>query len=264
MAQRTLEARFVQHRGTSRGGDERAASPSSAAQSPSFLVGLGHRGSAVEHHLEALVGDRLSTLEPEGRQFRPQGAARPARLRRVVLADPPAASFSSSRQWVSPEVTYVEHIRFGRSALVPVDEPGEIALDPLPFGGEKLTGSSRIHGLSVACRPPQRRAAEGHDDEHPVVEALSGAFRRQGRVAGSSPSSARADEHDVPERRVAEGTSLASCAVISDTGGRTYPGQKIFVDGGPTCSRTSASRRRPSRRSQRADRRRLRRASVGW
>jgi hypothetical protein len=53
-----------------------------------------------------------------------------------------------------------------------VNEPSEIALDPLPFGGEKLTGSSRIHGLSVACRPPQRRPAEGHSGRR-VVEALS-------------------------------------------------------------------------------------------
>jgi hypothetical protein len=45
------------------GSDERAASPSSAARSPSFLVGLGHRQLGRRHRLEALVGDRLSTLD---------------------------------------------------------------------------------------------------------------------------------------------------------------------------------------------------------
>ena len=162
------------------GGDKRTGSPSSAAQSPSFLVGLGHRQLGRRHRLEALVGDRLSTLDRKAVGSGHEALLGPLDCGELFLQNLPPALVKFVLQQLSPEVTCVELIRFGRGALVRVDEPGEIALDPLPFGGEKLTGSSRIHGLSVTCR------------------------------------------------------------------GRTYHGKKIFVDGGPTCSRTSASRGRPS------------------
>jgi hypothetical protein len=140
-------------------GDEHAASPSSAAQSPSFLVGLGHRQLGRRHRLEALVGDRLSTLDRKAVRTGRKALLGPLDCGELFLQILPPALVKFVLQQLSPEVTCVELIRFGRGALVRVDEPGEIALDPLPFGGEKLTGSSRIHGLRVTCRPPQRRAA---------------------------------------------------------------------------------------------------------
>jgi hypothetical protein len=170
LAQRTW--RLDCQRAERQGSDERAASPSSAAQAPSFLVGLGHRQLGRRHRLEALVGDRLSTLDRKAVGSGRKALLGPLDCGELFLQILPPALVNFVLQQLSPEVTCVELIRFGRGALVRVDEPGEIALDPLPFGGEKLTGSSRIHGLSVTCRPPQRRAAEGHSGR-PVVEAFS-------------------------------------------------------------------------------------------
>ena len=143
----------------------------------------------------------------------------------------------------------LELIRFGRGALVRVHEPGEIALDPLPFGGEKLADSSRFHGLSVTCRPPQRRAAEGHSGR-PVVRHSLRTLASHGRGRGFQSlvrSSGRARARRA--RNAGHGRDLARIvfAVISDIGGRTYHGTRgYFVDGGSTCSRTSASPGRPS------------------
>jgi hypothetical protein len=134
---------------------------SSAAQSPSFLVGLGHRQLGRRHRLEALVGDRLSTLDRNAVGSGREALLGPLDCGELFLQILPPALVKFVLEQLSPEVTCVELIRFGGGAPVRVDEPGEIALDPLPFGGEKLTGSSRIHRLSVTCRPPQRRAAEG-------------------------------------------------------------------------------------------------------
>jgi hypothetical protein len=140
--------------------------------SPSFLVGLGHRQLGCRHRLEALVGDRLSTLDRKAVGSGRKALLGPLDCGELFLQILPPALVKFVLQQLSPEVTCVELIRFGRGTLVRVNEPSEIALDPLPFGGEKLTGSSRIHGLSVACRPPQRRPAEGHSGRR-VVEALS-------------------------------------------------------------------------------------------
>jgi hypothetical protein len=133
---------------------ESGASRSPAAESPSFLVGLGYRQFGRRHRLEALVGDRLSTLDRKAVGSGRKALLGPLDCGELFFQILAPALVNLVLQQLSPEVTCVELIGFGGGALVRVDEPGKIALDPLPFGGEKLLGSTRIHGFSVTCRPP--------------------------------------------------------------------------------------------------------------
>jgi hypothetical protein len=144
---------------------------SSAAQSPIFLFGLGHCQLGRRHRLEALVGDRLSTVDRKAVGSGREALLSPLEGGELFLQTLAPALVNFVLKQLSPEVTCIELIRFGRSVLVGVDKPGEVALDPLPFGGDKLVGSSTIHGLSVA-REARKGSREGHSGR-PVVEALS-------------------------------------------------------------------------------------------
>src|SRR5918992_562734 len=126
-----------------------------AARSCSLLR-LGHRQLSRRNRFEALIGDRLSTLDRKAifPSREPllgslDGGELLLQILTLTLGD-------LVLEQLFGEVHRVELTRLLSHVLVWVDELGEFPLDPLPLGTEELTCSIGVHVASLTAMPPQR------------------------------------------------------------------------------------------------------------